>query len=375
MKIGYVSQANPFTDRKAWSGLIYKIRESIENAGFEVEWVRITPPNGLLKIIKAFLKLRYGFTIHHPWIFRALAKYTDWKAASDCNMLFFPGGAQIMKYSPIKKPFIYYTDACFNQMVDYYWDNMNKSLVRLANQEEEWAIKNSILNIRSSEWAKNDAINFYGDNPEKNFVLEFGANLDDKDIHESQIYRGGQLNILFSGVDWERKGGDIAVNAVKILREKHHVDAILMIAGIRELPTYVSELGFVKNFGFLNKNIPEQYDTYIDIIKRSNIFLLPTKAECAGIVFCEASAFGLPIYTYDTGGIGNYVINGQNGYRLNIKSTAEDFAAKIYTSITSGELPTLHDGALSLYTERLNWNSWSERFQTLINNMSPRTNK
>lgn len=368
MKIGYVSQANPFTDRKAWSGTIYKIRESIENAGFEVEWVRITPPNGLLKIIKAFLKLRYGFTIHHPWIFKILAKYTDWKVASDCDMLFIPGGAQIMKYSPTSKPYVYYSDACFNQMVGYYWHDMNKGLVKLANKEEEWAIRNSALNIRASEWAKNDAVFFYKDNPDKNFVLEFGANLDDKDIHESTIYRGGQLNILFSGVEWDRKGGDIAVNAVKVLREKYHIDAILNIVGIRTLPTHVSELGFVKNFGFLNKNFPEQYDTYVDIIKRSNIFLLPTKAECAGIVFCEASAFGLPIYTYDTGGIGNYVINGQNGYRLDIKSTAEDFADKIHTSIISWELPTLHDGALKLYSERLNWNSWSTKFRNIIKN-------
>lgn len=31
---GYVSKANPFIDRKAWSGTIFKIRESIEQAGY-----------------------------------------------------------------------------------------------------------------------------------------------------------------------------------------------------------------------------------------------------------------------------------------------------------------------------------------------------
>lgn len=43
MKIGYVSAQNPYTDRKAWSGTMYKVREAIENAGFDVEWVKISP--------------------------------------------------------------------------------------------------------------------------------------------------------------------------------------------------------------------------------------------------------------------------------------------------------------------------------------------
>lgn len=34
--IGYVTAADPFHDRKAWSGTIYKVREAIENAGFNV---------------------------------------------------------------------------------------------------------------------------------------------------------------------------------------------------------------------------------------------------------------------------------------------------------------------------------------------------
>ena len=39
---GYVSKANPFIDRKAWSGTIFKIRESIEQAGYTVRWIPYT---------------------------------------------------------------------------------------------------------------------------------------------------------------------------------------------------------------------------------------------------------------------------------------------------------------------------------------------
>lgn len=371
MKIGFVSVQNPYTDKKAWSGTIYKVREAIENAGFDIEWVKISPPQYILVIIKALLKIRYGFTQNHPWIYRLFAKYTDWECANRCDILFFCGCAQIMKYSPIKKDWIYYTDACFCQMVNYYWHNVNDKFVELANNDERYAIQNAAINIRSSDWAKNCAIQFYKGDSRKNFVLEFGANLDSKDICEAKKYHGGQLNILFSGVNWERKGGDIAVEAVRLLNEKYNINAKLYIAGIRELPERVEKLDYITNLGFLNKNITEEYNNYIAALKESHILLLPTKAECAGIVFCEACAYGLPIFTYDTGGIGNYVINGINGYRLPLGSSANDFADKIYQAIDSGELSILHDGALKLYSEKLNWEAWSKRFKDIIlNNFS-----
>ena len=37
--IGFISMEDPFHDKVAWSGTIYKLRESIELAGFEVRWI------------------------------------------------------------------------------------------------------------------------------------------------------------------------------------------------------------------------------------------------------------------------------------------------------------------------------------------------
>lgn len=135
-------------------------------------------------------------------------------------------------------------------------------------------------------------------------VLEFGANIDERDIVKTDIYHGGPVNILFSGVEWERKGADIAIDTVKELNRKG-VEAKLFLVGIKEenIPEKYKNISCVDYIGFLNKNIPEQYQKLITIMGRCNLFLLPTKAECAGIVLCEASAFGLPIFTFDTGGL------------------------------------------------------------------------
>ena len=107
----------------------------------------------------------------------------------------------------------------------------------------------------------------------------------------------------------------------------------------------------------------------MNLLKTCDLFLLPTRAECAGIVFAEASAFGLPIFTYDTGGVSDYVINGKNGYRLSLNSTGKDFACMIETVITRNKSGMLSEGGRNLYLDRLNWRCWGDRFNQLITNM------
>ncbi|WP_270350498.1 glycosyltransferase [Ligilactobacillus salivarius] len=73
--------------------------------------------------------------------------------------------------------------------------------------------------------------------------------------------------------------------------------------------------------------------------------LLPTRAECAGIVFNEASAFGVPSLSVDTGGVADYVKNNINGYRMPLSANGEDFALKIEEWIKEDKLSTLSKGA------------------------------
>lgn len=115
----------------------------------------------------------------------------------------------------------------------------------------------------------------------------------------------------------------------------------------------------------MNKNMPEQYQRYVDAIKRSHLLLLPTSAECSAIVFSEAAAYGLPVFTYDTGGIGNYVIDGYNGYRLRLGASANDFSVKIKETLFDGKLTKLSGNALQLYADNLSWSAWSRRFEEL----------
>lgn len=367
--IGYVSQANPFKDKKAWSGTIYKIREGIENAGYKVIWIPYSTDTFKHKVYKGLMNLVFGKNVlkdHNKYYYKLCADTIDMNLVSKCDYLFFPGGAQMAAYRKFNKPIIYYTDANFKIMVDYYWYNLPKWIIKQGNETERLGIQNSYINIRSSKWAADSVVNDYNGNPKRNYVLEFGANIDYKDIIQSKPYKNNEtLNILFSGVAWIRKGGDIAVKTVQLLNQKG-IKANLFITGISNLPSKYQNLPYIKNFGFFNKNIAEQYQQYIKIISSSHIFLFPTKAECSAIVLCEASAFGLPIFTYDTGGLANYVLNGVNGYRLPLKANETDFANNIITCIKNNELEKLSHGGIKLFNEKLNWNAWSKSFRKIM---------
>ena len=250
-------------------------------------------------------------------------------------------------------------------MNNYYWKNCLPFSFKIACLLEKKVSRKASLNIRASQWAVESVVKDCKCNPSRCVVLEYGANIDESDIRPNTPYKGGALKILFSGVEWERKGGDVAVQTGQLLRERGY-EVILNIVGIKELPDYCRQYGFIKNYGFLNKNDPEAYRKYIDIYKNSHIMLLPTQAECAGIVFSEAAGFGIPAYTYATGGTENYVVNGVNGYALQPDLGAKDFAERIIKDIESGEIFRLYQGALGLYSERLSWDAWSERFKRIM---------
>lgn len=79
--------------------------------------------------------------------------------------------------------------------------------------------------------------------------------------------------------------------------------------------------------------------------------------------FAEASAYGMPILTHDTGGIESYVINGLNGYRLPLGSTPWQFATKIKQMIVEKEFAQLGQQAILYYEKCLNWEIWGSRFR------------
>ena len=60
--------------------------------------------------------------------------------------------------------------------------------------------------------------------------------------------------------------------------------------------------------------------------------------------------------------------NGVNGYRLPIGSTADEFADKIFLSLSSGDYDRMAHMSFDLYKNKLNWKRWGEEVTLLLEN-------
>lgn len=369
VRIGFINHNSPF-DRKASSGTTFQMYQALKKIGAEIVWIQ--PKHNLFyKLVDFFYKLLTVFTgskiLRDHTINLAIIESHSLKKQDieNCDILFAPFTSAALYSLKTDKPIIYLSDTTFSAMVDYYFKGIVPWNIKQANKIEKKALTKATIVILSSEWAKKSAQTDYDIPDSKIRVLEFGANIDEKNIIPHQYSYNNHLNILFLGVDWVRKGGDIAVEATRYLND-NGISATLHIVGIRNLDNDIANLPFVRNYGFLDKNNPDDYNKLVSVIQQSHCLLLPTKAECAGIVFCESSANGLPIFTYNTGGVSNYVENGKNGYMLPIGTPGDEFGRKISECLQSGELEKMSKTAVGVYKEKLNWTVWGNKMELTI---------
>lgn len=369
-KIGIVSAFDPHRDKKAHSGILFKINEAVEKAGFETIWIR----NPFSLKYKFFSKL-FGLYNKIPFLKKIcfdrtflggklLAATIDYQSIEQVDYILVIHYFHVPAFSKITKPIIYHSDATFELANNYYYHNIVQWNVLQAEEIEKKALKNSAWHLSSSLWREKSVTNHYGIPKEKCAVLEYGTCIDKQNIQPTG-YNGKILHLLFMGVDWERKGGDIAVETTKLLNQ-FGIKTILTIIGIKKEPISCKGKKYINFVGYLNKNIPSQYHKMKDILQNTDILLLPTKAECSAVVFCEAAYYGIPVVTFDTGGVGNYVVNNVNGIRLPLGSSPQIFAEAIKKIATKNTLETLSKGAKMYSQNTLNWERWTNWFKQTL---------
>jgi glycosyltransferase involved in cell wall biosynthesis len=117
---------------------------------------------------------------------------------------------------------------------------------------------------------------------------------------------------------------------------------------------------------FLDKNIKEHHDRFVELLTTSHFLILPTRADCSSTVTCESNAYGMPSIATITGGVPEIVLDGVNGYCLPLEAGGEEFASLILKVFNDKK--KYHDLILSSrmrYEECLNWDKWADHFQII----------
>lgn len=364
MKVAYVSPYNS-NDINQFSGLGYYMYKCIADQGVEVILINSEVPlSKWLKLKAHLIKLmfgkRYQLDRDPGYLKKVAAKAEKQLNSLEYDLVLSPGSLPVT-YLNTDKPIVFWTDSTYDSLVNYYpeWHNLSSKSVKNGNKAEQIAIDKASLIFYTSDWALENAVEKYGASRDKVKQVPNGPNLELKSNFKNvedlicNRQENTKVNLLFVGIDWDRKGGDIAIDTVIKLREKG-VNAILTVVGINYLPKF--DVPYIEYHPFINKNVEDGVDKLNELYEQATFFVLPTKAECFAVVFAEAGSHALPVITTNIGGCASAIKNGYNGYCLDLDNFSSVAAEKIFTLIKSPGLYRQYSlNAFENFKNELNW--------------------
>ena len=379
-RIAFLTSTDP-KNKRSWSGLHYMIAQSLTSHVGHVDYLGPVSLRYLFalgdRVNKVVGWLGRGKRYHYSISVLVSRMYASIFArklrGKEYDLIFAPAGYTEFAFLKTDLPIVYCCDSTITQLIDYYPGL--SGLLAVSKQElayiEQRAIDRANLLIYSSHWAAQSAILDFKAPPEKVEVVPFGANFPVV-LPREEIFahaHNTRCQLLFVGVEWARKGGKIAFETLLALN-RLGIDAHLTICGC--VPPAGFEHEKLTVIPFLDKNQPDELNRMVQLYKNADFFLLPTRAECAAIAFCEASSFGVPSFTTDTGGIADFVVDGVNGYRLSLEAGGEEFAHAIKQVFDNKPLyKQLRVSSRDLYEQKLNWQAWGQHVRYVIEQRFP----
>lgn len=230
--------------------------------------------------------------------------------------------------------------------------------------------------IFSSDWAVTEAARLYGVPREKLHSIPLGA-IWTPDVSSSELDSiidarpSDRLDLLFVGKDWERKGGPLALSIARLLRAGGVPRVTLHIVGCTpEIAPEDRQL--VQLHGFLNVRVPKESEMLKGLFLRSHFLVVPTRAECFGVVFAEAQAFGLPPVSRAVQALPSLVADDVAGILEPAAAPASAYCARL--------LDLIHDrpryramarAARAHFEAKLTWERFASRVVTAIEQTLP----
>ncbi|ACK69026.1 glycosyl transferase group 1 [Gloeothece citriformis PCC 7424] len=375
IRVGFYSHQN-YLDRNTWSGTLFRMYQALKSTDLKIiNLGNPQKPSLVTKLVKRLQKIQERPLLGSPEFLKINQNFVEQVQKqllkTPCDVLFAPVADQELYFLETKIPIIYASDTTVDLHCKYYTLKFNEQEIEWRFKQEKVAISKASQFIYPSQWAAESAIETYNLERDKVEIIPYGANIDDIPLTEKlNLFRSKNFfpcKLLFIGKDWQRKGGDIAVQALRYL-EHLGFDVQLTILGT--VPPEGVNNPNIKVIPFLDKNLPEERQQFDQLLLSSHFFIFPTRADCSPIVVCEANAFGLPVITTDVGGISTMITNDKNGYMLPLSATGEEFGqviAKIIADPNQYEQMSYH--SRQEYEQRLNWEKWGESVEKVIKTM------
>ncbi len=201
-------------------------------------------------------------------------------------------------------PYVVYTDNTMALTQSQYpaWAPLSAKAADWWMRYEAQVCRSAAAVFTFSEFARHSVIEDYGDAPEHVSSIGAGANQMLEVLGEKDYAR---QRALFVGVDFERKGGSVLLEAWPRVRERLP-DAELIIAGpakesAPQLPDGVCWTGWIDRAGLA------------ELYRSASVFVLPSTFDPCPNVLREAMGYGLPCIGASCCAIPEIIDDGETG--------------------------------------------------------------
>ncbi|MGF1519766.1 MAG: glycosyltransferase family 4 protein [Nodosilinea sp.] len=378
MKIAYATTYD-VRDRAAWPrrhlglyGAGQKIAEMLEKAGAELAYLgplhQCKVPITRLKWLYYQRRGQSYYSPVEPWVSRHYARQLEAQLEhSTADLLLCPENAIPLAQVRSTLPTVLWTDALLGSLVDFYpyLTNLCPETRRRLFQVEGEALQRCDRVILTSEWAAQSAMALYDLPRDKIRIIPRGASRP-QDLTQPQLETiitqrpAAPCRLLFIGVNWQRKGGPMALEVARLLNQQG-LDTELWVVGCQ--PSGIAELpSFVRPYGFIDRATAAGEAQFADLLSSAHFLIFPTQADTFGVAICEANAAGLPCVAAAVGGIPTVLQADTNGRAFDPTATAADYAA--YIAALMVDYPRYQHLALSAWQHYCQHLSWSAAQQT-----------
>ena len=345
---------------KSWSGTTYSLTKALENY-YDVE-IKSLSIGGYLNTLARLSRLPLIGTFFGFLFDKCLQVKADRIVGENKKIPVF----EICEDVKVKNPYFTYQDMTYHaglvvkdmkREYPFIYQAAGNSILseneihrRERRQHDEY--RHASAAFFMSRWVKDIMSAFHPDVSNKMIHIGGGTNIDVNNIDLSQK-KGNKF--LFIGRDFERKAGDLVIEAFKMLKSQYMPNAELHMAGCQ--PQEPGE-GIIY-YGDVN------YEKVSELLNKCDVFCMPSRFEAYGLVFVESLIYGLPCIGRRFFEMPHFIEEGKEGALIE-GDDPKILAEKMFETISDKKMIANIQSRQAEYIEKYSWDSVAKRAKNVI---------
>lgn len=284
-------------------------------------------------------------------VLKAIASKVEALQEEQHDAIFFRSSTRWSECRP-KLPYFVHTDVVFHTFFENTFspqDFLASDLERIHSLERQF-LANAKLVFFESNWGLNkakEALKLDG----KNFVVaRNGGGLLPP---PADLWDGKSRKLLTIAKDFYQKGGDLVLEAFRILKPRYP-NLEWHIIGGKPSEGITSTEG-IHYEGFLRPSVAEELERFQTILQQCFLLVHPTREDTNPLVLVEAGYFGSPSVSIKDFAIPELILDKKTGLLLERPVSGNDVARKIAEILDSPNYMLMRTEAREYATSNFSW--------------------